>query len=161
EPLSVRVGSSVWRPVNYDGTFAGKIPVEDAIAESRNAATVHVALDVGIDAVARAATDLGIASPLPRLPALALGAAETSVLELTAAYGVFASGGVRRPPTLVVAIASRTGESLYAAPTAEERVLDPAVAYLVTYLLQGVINDGTGRPARDAGLTGAAAGKTG
>jgi penicillin-binding protein 1B len=161
KPLSVRFGGSVWRPVNYDGTFAGTIPLEEAIAESRNAATVRLALDVGIDAVARAAADTGIGSPLPRVPALALGTAETSVLELTAAYGVFASGGLRRPPALVVAITSRTGELLYAAPTAEERVLDPAVAYLVTHLLRGVVDTGTGRPARAAGLTGAAAGKTG
>src|SRR5436309_492232 len=160
-PLSVRVGARVWQPVNYDGTFAGTIPLEDAIAESRNAATVRVALDVGLDAVARAAADLGIASPLPRVPALALGVAETSLLELTAAYGVFASGGVRRPPTLVVAVASADGETLYAAPPEEEHVIDPGVAYLVTHLLEGVVDRGTGRPAREAGLTGSAAGKTG
>ena len=161
EPLRVRVGARVWEPVNYDGTFAGTIPLEDALAESRNAATVRVALDVGLDAVARAAADLGIASPLPRVPALALGVAETSLLELTAAYGVFARGGVRRPPTLVVAVASADGETLYAAPPEEERVLAPGVAYLVTHLLEGVIDRGTGRPAREAGLTGSAAGKTG
>src|SRR5207249_9061176 len=158
---SVRVGAHVWEPVNYDGTFAGTIPLEDALAESRNAATVRVALDVGIDAVARAAAGLGIASPLPRVPALALGVAETSLLELTAAYGVFASGGVRRPPRLVVAVTSADGETLYAAPPEEERVLDPGVAYLVTHLLEGVIDRGTGRSARAAGLSGAAAGKTG
>src|SRR5437016_2576895 len=160
-PLSVRVGARVWQPVNYDGTFAGTIPLEDAIAESRNAATVRVALDVGLDAVARAAADLGITSPLPRVPALALGVAETSLLEQTAAYGVFARGGVRRPPTLVVAVASADGETLYAAPPEEERVLAPGVAYLVTHLLEGVIDRGTGRPAREAGLTGSAEGKTG
>src|SRR5204863_289067 len=83
---------------------------------------------------ARAAADLGIASPLPRVPALALGVAETSLLELTAAYGVFASGGVRRPPTLVVAVASADSETLYAAPPEEEHVIDAGVAYLVTHL---------------------------
>src|SRR6266849_3525373 len=160
-PVSVRQGSRVWQPVNYDGTFAGTIPLEDAIAESRNAATVRVALDVGLDAVARAAADLGITAPLPRVPALALGVAETSLLELTAAYGVFASGGLRRPATRVVAVASGDVVTLYAAPPAEEQVLDPGVAYLVTRLLEGVIDHGTGRPARDAGLTGSAAGKTG
>src|SRR5213593_2005644 len=133
EPLSVRVGGKVWQPVNYDGTFAGTIPLEDALAESRNAATVRVALDVGLDAVARAAADVGIASPLPRVPA----------------------------PALVVAVASADGETLYAAPPEEERVLAPGVAYLVTHLLEGVIDRGTGRPAREAGLTGSAAGKTG
>jgi penicillin-binding protein 1B len=160
-PLSVRAGATLWRPVNYDGTFAGRMPLEDAIAESRNAATVRLALDVGIDAVARSAADMGIDSALPRVPALALGTAETSVLELTAAYGVFASGGLRRSPALIVAITSGQSELLYAAPSTVERVLDPAVAYLVTHLLQGVIDTGTGHPARAAGLTGAAAGKTG
>jgi penicillin-binding protein 1B len=161
EPVSVRVGTAVWRPTNYDGTFAGRIPLEDALAESRNAATVRVALEVGIDAVVRAATDLGITSPLPRVPALALGVADTSLLDLTAAYGVFASGGIRRPATLVLAVASPSAEVLYAAPATEDRVLSPAVAYLVTHLLERVVDAGTGRPARDAGLTGAAAGKTG
>jgi membrane peptidoglycan carboxypeptidase len=157
----VRVGTTVWHPENYDRTFAGTLPLEDAIAESRNAATVRLALALGIDTVARTAADVGIASPLPRVPALALGAAETSLLELTAAYGVFASGGLRRPATLVTAVAAPDGELLFAAPESEERVLSPAVAYLVTHLLEHVVDAGTGRPARDAGLVGAAAGKTG
>jgi penicillin-binding protein 1B len=161
EPVSVRVGSAIWRPTNYDGTFAGTIPLEDAIAGSRNAATVRLALAVGIDTVARTAEELGVGSALPRVPALALGAAETSLLELTAAYGVFASGGLQRPATVVTAVAARDGELLYAAPVTEERVLSPAVAYLVTHLLEHVIDAGTGRPAREAGLVGAAAGKTG
>ena len=163
EPLSVRAGAALWHPVNFDGSFAGRIPLEEAIAESRNAATVRIALDVGIDAVARAAADMGIGSPLPRVPSLALGTAETSVLELTAAYGVFASGGLRRPPALIVAITSGTDELLYEVRTTTERVLDPRVAYLMTHLLRGVIDSstGTGHAARAAGLTGAAAGKTG
>ena len=160
-PVSVRVGATVWRPANYDGTFAGTIPLEDAIAGSRNAATVRVALDVGVDAVARAAADLGISADLPRVPALALGVAETSLLELTAAYAVFADGGLRRPPRLVTGVVSSSDEVLYAAPLAEERVLSPEVAYLMTHILQGVVDGGTGYPARQAGLTGPAAGKTG
>src|SRR5262249_42839598 len=85
DPVSVRTGATVWRRANYDGTFAGRIPLEDALAESRNAATVRVALNIGVEAVAHAAATVGIASPLPRVPALALGAAETSLVELTAA----------------------------------------------------------------------------
>jgi len=161
EPVTVSVGGSLWRPTNYDGTFAGALPVEDALADSRNAATVRLALDVGVDAVARAAHDLGIEAPLPRVPALALGEAEVSLLELTAAYGVFASGGVRRPPTLVVQVTAGNGDVLYDAPSSAERVLAPGVAYLVTHLLERVVDAGTGRPARAAGLTGPAAGKTG
>ncbi len=160
-PLTVRIGANLWQPTNYDGTFAGTLPIEDALAESRNAATARLALDVGLDAVARAATDLGLRPPLPRVPALALGVAETSLLDLTAAYGVFASGGLRRPPELVAAVVSATGETLYAAPRDETRVLAPGVSYLITHLLERVVDAGTGRPARAAGLSGPAAGKTG
>jgi penicillin-binding protein 1B len=160
-PLAVRVGARVWRPGNHDGVFVGTLPLEDALAESRNTATVRLALDVGIDAVVRAAQDLGIASPLPRVPALALGAAETSLLEITSAYAVLASGGVRRAPSLVLAVISGGGEAVYTAAPAEERVLAPGVAYLVTHMLERVVDTGTGRGARAAGLRGAAAGKTG
>src|SRR5437879_458749 len=159
-PLAVRGRAPLGQPVNYDGTFAGTIPLEDAIAESRNAATVRVALDVGLDAVARAAADLGIASPLPRVPALAPRVADAARPELNAAHGAARAGGVRRPPTLVVAVASADGETLYAAPPEEEHVIDPGVAYLVTHLPQGVVDRGPRRPAREAGLTGSAAGKT-
>ena len=160
-PLSMRVGGKLWEPANYDETYEGSVPLTQAIAESRNTPAVRLALDVGVDAVAQAATDLGISSPLPHVPSLALGAAETSLLELTAAYGVFASGGVRRPPVLVQAVVASDGELLYVAPSEETRVLDPAVAYLVTHLLEGVVDAGTGRAARELGLTGPAAGKTG
>src|SRR5262249_3387256 len=69
--------------------------------------------------------------------------------------------GVRRTPSLVVAVTSATAETLYAASQDEQRVLQPGVAYLVTHLLERVIEVGTARGARDAGLRGAAAGKTG
>jgi membrane peptidoglycan carboxypeptidase len=160
-PLAVRVGNATWRPADYDGTFLGTLSVEEALADSRNVAAVRVALDVGIDAVAAAAADLGIAGPLPRVPALALGVGETSLLDLTAAYGVLAASGVRRPPVLVEGVVAPGGETLYTAPASETPVVSAGVAYLVTHLLQAVVDRGTGRPARDAGLRGPAAGKTG
>ena len=160
-PLAVPAGARMWRPVNYDGVFHGSVPVEDALAESMNAATARLALDVGLDTVVAAAGDVGIPGPLPAVPALALGVAETSLLDLTAAYGVFATGGIKRPPQLVVGITSSAGETLYAAPTEETRVLDPGVAYLVTHLLERVVDAGTARSARRAGIDGTAAGKTG
>jgi penicillin-binding protein 1B len=160
-PIALDVGASVWRPANYDDDFAGRVTLETALAESRNAATVRVALDVGLDAVAQAATDAGLRGPLPRVPSLALGVAETSLLELAAAYGVFASGGLRRAPYLVEGVVSPSGETLYTAQEEPERVLSPDVAFLVTHMLESVIDEGTGRPARQAGLVGAAAGKTG
>jgi penicillin-binding protein 1B len=160
-PIAVRVGRDLWEPANYDDSFIGLVPVEDALADSRNTAAVRVALDVGLDAVAQAAADLGLTGSLPRVPALALGVGETSLVELTGAYAVFASGGMLRPATLVSAVTASDGETLYAATRSERRVLTPGVAYLMTHLLERVVDVGTGRGAREAGLEGAAAGKTG
>jgi penicillin-binding protein 1B len=160
-PVSVRVGRDLWEPANYDESYAGMLPVEDALADSRNTAAVRVALDVGLDAVAQAAADLGLTGALPRVPALALGVSETSLIELTSAYAVFASGGMLRPATLVSAVTSSSGETLYAATRTERRVITPGMAYLMTHLLERVVDVGTGRGAREAGLEGPAAGKTG
>ncbi|HWP67046.1 MAG TPA: PBP1A family penicillin-binding protein [Candidatus Limnocylindria bacterium] len=161
DAISLRAGGRLWTPANYDGTYHGPVTLPDALARSLNAATVRLALDVGIPRIARTAEDLGLTGPLPTVPSLALGAGETSLLELTAAYGVLAAGGVRRPPTLVVAVTSADGELLYTAPSESRQVVAPGVAYLVTRLLQGVMDEGTGYAARRAGLRGPLAGKTG
>lgn len=160
EPYEVDLDDRVWRPVNYDDDYRGRVLLEDAIAYSLNSATVRVSQDLGVDAVIETAHALGITSPLPAVPALALGAGEVSLLELTGAYGVFASGGIRRPPELITAVVSSSGEMLYTRAPEETRVLDPAVAYLITYLLERVVDVGTGRGVR-AGVEGAVAGKTG
>jgi hypothetical protein len=157
EPLRLRAGGKLWQPANYDGTFAGALALEDAIAESRNAATVRLALDVGLAPIARAATDLGVRGPLPNVPSLALGVAETSLVDLTSAYATFANGGVRRPSGLVVGVVSPAGETLWAAPVGEERVLSPAVAYLMTHVrprARGRRRHRRGRPARRARRSG-------
>src|SRR5207245_9514168 len=67
EPIAIELTGSVWRPANYDGEFAGTLPLEDALAGSRNAATVRRARDVGLEPVPRAAVDAGIGSPLPQV----------------------------------------------------------------------------------------------
>ena len=160
-PVAVRVPEGVWRPANHDGEYRGVVPLEDAMAWSLNAATVRLAQDVGVGAAAAVAHDLGVTTPLPEVPALALGAGEVSLLELTGAYAAIADGGVRRPPRLVDAVVAPDGTSLFAAAPRAIRVLDARVAYLVTHCREGVVDRGTGRPARAAGLRGPAAGKTG
>src|SRR5262249_5907071 len=159
--LEVENGGKMWRPVNYDDDYRGDVPLEDALANSLNSATVRVAQEVGIDAVIETARTLGVTSPLPSWPALALGAGEVSLLELTAAYGVSAAGGMRRPPELITGVASSTGEMLYSRTPEATQVVDPALAYLMTYLLERVVDVGTGRGVRAGGLEGAVAGKTG
>jgi penicillin-binding protein 1A len=81
-----------WTPVNSDGVYRGKITLREAFARSSNAATVRLSEAVGRANVIRAARDLGITTPLPDKPSLALGTAGVSLLELTSAYAAVASG---------------------------------------------------------------------
>ena len=81
-----------WTPVNSDGVYRGKITLREAFARSSNAATVRLSEAVGRGNVIRAARDLGITTPLPDKPSLALGTANVSLLELTSAYAAVASG---------------------------------------------------------------------
>jgi penicillin-binding protein 1A len=81
-----------WTPVNSDRVYRGRITLREAFARSSNAATVRLAQTVGRDNVMRAARDLGISTPLPDKPSLALGTAGVSLLELTSAYAAVASG---------------------------------------------------------------------
>jgi len=162
EPVEVSVGRDVWRPDNYGSEYAGRITLRDALARSANAATVRVSREVGVQRIATLAHAQGIASPLPLVPALALGAASVTPLELTAAYAPFANGGHAVTPWLVTRVEDAFGRELWRRPDVAPRaVIDAADAFLVTSLLQTVVDRGTGRAVRDLGIRGPVAGKTG
>ncbi len=99
----------IWRPRNYKRSFYGPITLREALARSINNATVHLFRDVGIDFVIQYARRLGIESPLNRNLSLALGSSGLSLLELTRAYGVFASGGRRVTPIFIRRVTDRDG----------------------------------------------------
>ena len=152
----------IWRPVNYDGRYAGPLTLRRALMRSANAATVRLGQAVGERRVAAFAHRAGIRSPLAPVPALALGAAEVTPLELVAAYAPFANGGLAVAPSLIRRIESGDGSVLWRAPpTKRQRVLDPAEAFQLTSMLQSVVDGGTGRLVRDRGVRGPVAGKTG
>lgn len=162
EPVEIGTGRDLWRPANYGDDYAGRITLRDALARSANAAAVRISREVGVPRIAGLAQAQGIASDLPLVPALALGAAAVTPLELTTAYAPFANGGVRVRPFLVHRIEDQFGTVLWQpAPHAVSRVLDAADAFLVTSLLQGAVDEGTGRAVRSAGIRGPVAGKTG
>jgi 1A family penicillin-binding protein len=162
EPVEVTQGRTVWRPANYEGTYIGTITLTKALAVSSNAAAVRVSQTVGIPNVIQAARRNGIASPLPSYPAIALGAVDVTPLELVAAYAPFANGGLRVRPRLVRRIEAADGTVLWAAEIAPaDTVMDPRDAYQITSMLRGVVDNGTARSLRDAGVRGAVAGKTG
>ena len=162
EPVEVTQGRSVWRPANYEGSYIGTITLSKALAVSSNAAAVRVSQTVGIPNVILTARRNGIASPLPNYPAIALGAVDVTPLELVSAYAPFANGGLRVHPRLVRRIEAADGTVLWSADIAPpDTVMDPRDAYQLTSMLRGVVDNGTGRTVRDAGVKGPVAGKTG
>jgi 1A family penicillin-binding protein len=161
EPIEVAVGRDVWRPANYNDTYAGRITFARALILSANAATVNVSRAIGEPAVIAAARRNGITSPLNPVPSIALGAEGVTPVELVAAYAPFANGGNRVRPRLVTRIEAPDGTLLWTSETLISPAMDGQDAYEITQMLQGVVNYGTGRPIRDMGITGPVAGKTG
>ncbi len=161
-PLTLSVNGKSWSPRNYDDRYEGRVTVRRALEHSLNAATIRLAQAVGLPAVVATARTLGVESALAPVPALALGAFEMTPIELARAYLPFANGGARPSgPTAVHAIydGARSPHALPA--NAPAPVLTPSEAYLMTSLLQGVVNSGTGAQVRALGVTGDVAGKTG
>ncbi len=161
-PLAVRTPGGTWSPRNADGRFLGSVTLREAMEQSRNVPFARLGLEIGPERIIDMGRALGIGSPLAPVPSLSLGASEVSLVELTAAYGVFAAGGERMPPSGIRATFDRNGRRLdRERATAPRRVLSAAEAYLVTSALEGVIERGTGRAVREAGYLGPVAGKSG
>jgi len=161
-PLTVRVGNRSWTPKNDDGDFHGWVSARAALEHSYNLATARLALQVGLPKIVELAHAMGIAGTLEAFPSVALGAADVTPVELATVYATLARGGVRPPVHALVAVRDRHGKPVAAAALPEpERVLSAPTAYLVTSMLQGVLDRGTGRAARSLGVEGDLAGKTG
>jgi penicillin-binding protein 1B len=160
-PLVLQSGGKEWSPANYDRIFRGPVTARQALEESINVPTVRAGLEVGPDAVMEMAERCGIESPLEPLPSLALGTKEVTPLELAGAYAAFANGGWRVRPHALAGAFDATGEPVGGLTSERVRVLDPGLAYLMTHLMEGVMQRGTGKSAARLGFTGHAAGKTG
>lgn len=162
EPITVRVDRTKWSPKNMDQRYRGPVTVRRALEQSLNVPVVQLAERLGIERVAEFGDRLGFVSGrLPRVPALALGAFESSLLRVTAAYTVFPRGGSRVVPHAVAAVKAPSGVLLMRGESATEEVVRRAPAYVVHSMLQGVVEHGTASAIRRAGLAGAIAGKTG
>ncbi|MBI4010977.1 MAG: PBP1A family penicillin-binding protein [Candidatus Rokubacteria bacterium] len=160
EPITLQVGKDGWSPRNYEDRFEGTVSMRRALEQSLNTATVRIAFEVGLDAVIATARQVGFTSPLQPVPALSLGSFEVTPLELGSAYATLANYGERVAPTAVRAIADAEGQ-VEEPPRSRGVALRADEAYLVTYLLRGVVDRGTGAAARALGVEGVVAGKTG
>ena len=159
-PVTIRLDArKTWTPENFTRTYQGDVTLRRALAQSLNAPTVRLLTAVGINETIRIARSLGIESPLRPVPALALGSSDVTLLELTAAYAVFANQGIRQQPVAILRITDSSGRTLYVNDALPVQAIRPETAYLITSLLKGVVEQGTGWKARELGRP--VAGKTG
>ncbi len=149
----------VWKPENYEKKFYGPTTLRDALTHSRNLATVKLLRRVGIKNVVSFAQKIGIQSPLTRDLSLALGSSGISLLELTSAFGVFANEGILVEPAFVLSVTDRNGRIMESRDLAPKKVLSKETAYVVTNILEDVVQRGTAKRARVLGRP--VAGKTG
>lgn len=159
EPLRLDLPSGPWSPVNSDGRFHGVVSVREALRQSLNVPFVRIARWCGLGRTARRLRRAGLDVPRDPPPAFALGAVETSPLELAGAYTVFAQLGRAARPQAIERLERPGGRRLRRFADNGRRVSDPATAYLIRDLMLGAVRDGTARGAAADGLDVAA--KTG
>jgi penicillin-binding protein 1A len=169
-----------WKPANYTNKFYGPSPMRLGIEKSRNLMTVRLAQTIGMEAVIDYATRFGVVDDMPAHLSMALGASETTLMRLTAAYAMLVNGGKRITPTLIDRVQDRHGRAIMrhdtrtcpgcrvmawaaqappAIPDDREAIADPTSVYQIVSMLQGVIERGTGRKVSAVGKP--LAGKTG
>ena len=174
------LGLKTWKPENYGKKFYGPSTLRVGIEKSRNLMTVRVAQKVGFKKISKITNDLGIYNDVPELLSVALGSAETTLVQLTNAYCTFVNGGKKVTPVFIDRIQDRRGNTIFNAdkrkckgceeisylreeiPSIEddrEQIISTETAYQITSMMEGVIKRGTGRKLRDLNLY--LAGKTG
>ncbi len=172
-------GQGRWRPTNYnESEFGGPTPIRVGMEKSKNLMTIRLAAQMGLDRVAEAARRFGVIDHLDHTYAMALGAAETTVLRMAAGYAAFANGGKRVEPSLIDSVQDRNGKVIFRAdrrpcdrcrepspgaappelPDVRQQATDPISAFQMVSILQGVVTRGTGSRAN---IGRPVAGKTG
>jgi penicillin-binding protein 1B len=160
-PTTFDFDGNEYTPNNYGEEFHGIVTLRDALTFSLNVATVKVAEMVGYGRVAQIARQVGLDPHIEPTPAMALGAYDMTPMEVAGGYTVFADHGIRAEPMFIRSVISSTGGVLDHTEPKTRQALDPRVAFLVTSVLEDVVNRGTGYTVRARGFTAPAAGKTG
>ncbi len=179
-PIEIATPQGLWRPKNASNKFYGPAPLRTGIERSRNLMTIRLAQEVGMNVVADYAERFGVYNSMDPFLANALGAQETTLFKMVAAYAMFANGGERVEPTMVDRVQNRWGETVYrhdrrscvgcslgaleegVSPEIQsnrERIMDDVTAYQLTSMMRGVVDRGTA--SRTVNLGVPVAGKTG
>jgi len=173
-------GLKTWKPENYGKQFYGPSTLRTGIEKSRNLMTVRIAQKVGFDQISKITKNFGIYDDVPELLSVSLGAAETTLIQLTNAYCTFVNGGKKVIPIFIDRIQDRRGKTIFNADKRKclgceeisylknevpkiqdnsKQIISAETAYQITSMMEGVIKRGTGRKLRDLNLI--LAGKTG
>ncbi len=161
DPRSYTVNGKVWEPQNFEPVTEYTVSLKDALKKSYNLATVDLAMKTGLDRIVDMAARFHFSTPIKPYPSLALGAFEVIPLELARAYCVFAAEGVQPFPLSLKGVVDEHDNILDQKYLNIERLISPAEAFLMTAMLQSVVNEGTARSLRWRGVSWPVAGKTG
>ncbi len=161
EPTQFAFENLVYEPRNFKDEYFGQVTLRQAITKSLNIATIKVAEKVGYVKIAELANRLGLNEQIKPYPAMAIGAFEVTPLEMVRAYTAFANGGLLSELTPILRITDAKASPIYLAKPQTQQVLTPQLSFMITSLLQSVMNSGTGAGVRARGFILPAAGKTG
>ena len=143
-------------------TIPGMLTLRQALAHSQNWITAHLMKDLTPPPVVELIKKMGITTDVPSVPSICLGSFDASVFDMTGAYSVYANHGVWTEPTFLLRIEDKNGNVLYTNHTQVKQAMNEQTAYVMTYMLKGVIEDGTGTRLRNKyGFYNPIAGKTG
>lgn len=175
-PIEVDLGpQGVWKPKNYGGKFLGTVPMRVGLEKSLNTLTVRIAQATGLEKIAEVAEAFGIFETMPQQLSMALGAGETTLLRLTAAYGMLVNGGKKITPSLIAFVQDRYGRVILkndhrvsnivhnvdnsetdlaypVLPDTRPEIADPRSVYQIISMLEGAVERGTARAAKVLGV---------
>jgi penicillin-binding protein 1A len=163
EPLTINIPGvkEPYTPTDFDHQFMGNMTLRRALALSRNIVAVRLISEVKPEVVVNIANQMGITTQLQPYYSLALGSCDVSLLDLTSSLGVLANEGYKTKPIYILKIVDAEGEVVEENGMESVSVLDPNVAYVMTNMMESVIDEGTGYAIRRVGFNYPAAGKTG
>ncbi len=132
-----------WEPKNYDGKTHGRVPLYLALAKSYNLATVNLGMALGLDRVAERFQELGVQRPFHKVPAMLLGSLSLAPVEVAQVYQTMAASGFRAPLRTIREVLDTQGQPLNRYPLAVEPAASPQAAYLLTWAMRQVVQQGT------------------
>ncbi len=160
-PKTYKIDGKTWAPKNFERHAKKQVSVRSALENSDNLATVDLAMQIGLQPIIETAIRFGFSTPFKPYPSLALGAFEVIPLELARAYCAFAAGGMMPFPLGLKAVVDENGHVLERRHLKIERLISPSKAFMITSLLRGVVENGTGKTLGNKGISWPVAGKTG